>query len=64
MTKEQGMEKRKSFRLLSILSGIICLAAVAIGVIALDKKEYVIAIGMMFVSVWQVYNLITWKRYR
>lgn len=58
------MEKRKSFRLLSILSGIICLAAVAIGVIALDKKEYVIAIGMMFVSVWQVYNLITWKRYR
>lgn len=64
MTKEQGMDKRKSFRLLSILSGIICLAAVAIGVIALDKKEYVIAIGMMFVSVWQVYNLITWKRYR
>ncbi|MCI5581590.1 MAG: hypothetical protein MR387_09945 [Phocaeicola plebeius] len=58
------MDKRKALRLLSILSGLIGLSAVAIGVIALDKKEYVIAIGMMFVAVWQVYNLITWKRYR
>lgn len=58
------MDKRKALRLLSILSGLIGLSAVVIGVIALDKKEYVIAIGMMFVAVWQVYNLITWKRYR
>lgn len=55
---------RKTMRVLSVVSGLIGLAAVVVGVIALDKKEYIIATAMLLVAVWQLINLISWKKLR
>lgn len=51
-------------RVLSVVSGLIGLAAVVVGVIALDKKEYIIATAMLLVAVWQLINLLSWKKLR
>ena len=55
---------RKTIRVLSVVSGLIGLAAVVVGVIALDKKEYIIATAMLLVAVWQLINLLSWKKLR
>lgn len=55
---------RKAMRVLSVISGLIGLAAVVVGVIALDKKEYIIATAMLLVAVWQLINLLSWKKLR
>lgn len=55
---------RKTMRVLSVVSGLIWLAAVVVGVIALDKKEYIIATAMLLVAVWQLINLLSWKKLR
>lgn len=55
---------RKAMRVLSVVSGLIGLAAVVVGVIALDKKEYIIATAMLLVAVWQLINLLSWKKLR
>lgn len=55
---------RKTMRVLSVVSGLIGLAAVVVGVIALDKKEYIIATAMLLVAVWQLINLLSWKKFR
>lgn len=55
---------RKTMRVLSVFSGLIGLAAVVVGVIALDKKEYIIATAMLLVAVWQLINLLSWKKLR
>ncbi len=55
---------RKTMRVLSVVSGLIGLAAVVVGVIALDKKEYIIATAMLLVAVWQLINLLSWKKLR
>lgn len=54
----------KTMRVLSVVSGLIGLAAVVVGVIALDKKEYIIATAMLLVAVWQLINLLSWKKLR
>ena len=55
---------RKTMRVLSVVSGLIGLAAVVVGVIALDKKEDIIATAMLLVAVWQLINLLSWKKLR
>lgn len=55
---------RKTMRVLSVVSGLIGLAAVVVGVIALDKKECIIATAMLLVAVWQLINLLSWKKLR
>ena len=52
----------KVLRILRILSLVIALAAIAVGMVAVLKKEYVIAAAMLVVLVWQVINFFAWKQ--
>lgn len=53
---------KKVIRILLILCIIIGLTAVAVGVVAVYKKEYIIAAGMLFVAIWQIINFYKWKK--
>lgn len=53
---------KKIIRTLLILCVVIGLAAVAVGVVAVYKEEYIIAAGMLFVAIWQVINFYKWKK--
>lgn len=53
---------KKIIRTLLILCVVIGLAAAAVGVVAVYKEEYIIAAGMLFVSIWQVINFYKWKK--
>lgn len=48
--------------MLLVLCIVIGLAAVAVGVVAVYKEEYIIAAGMLFVAIWQVINFYKWKK--
>lgn len=52
----------KVLRLLRVLCIVIGLAAIAVGLVATLKQEYVIALAMLVVLVWQVINFIAWGR--
>lgn len=53
---------KKVIRILLILCIVIGLTAVAVGVVAVYKKEYIIAAGMLLVAVWQIINFYKWKK--
>lgn len=53
---------KKVIRMLLVLCIVIGLAAVAVGVVAVYKEEYIIAAGMLFVAIWQVINFYKWKK--
>ncbi len=53
---------RKIMRLLLVLCILIGLVAVAVGVVAAYKEEYVIAVAMLLVAVWQIFNFRQWRR--
>ena len=55
-------DPKKVLRMLRILCVVIGLAAIAVGVVAVYKEEYIIAAGMLFVAVWQVINFYKWKK--
>ena len=55
-------DPKKVIRMLLVLCIVIGLAAVAVGVVAVYKEEYIIAAGMLFVAILQVINLYKWKK--
>ena len=55
-------DPKKVIRMLLVLCIVIGLAAVAVGVVAVYKEEYIIAAGMLFVAIWQGINFYKWKK--
>lgn len=53
---------KKTLQILILLSILIGLVAIAVGIIALAKQEYVIAVAMILVAAWQVVNYKKWKK--
>ena len=53
---------QKVMRMLTALCIVIGLAAVAVGVVAVYKEEYIIAVAMLLVAVWQIFNFRQWKK--
>ena len=55
-------DPKKIMFMMTILCIVIGLAAIAVGVVAVAKEEYIIAAGMLFVAIWQVINFYKWKK--
>ena len=53
---------KKTLQILILLSNLIGLVAIAVGIIALAKQEYIIAVAMILVAAWQVVNYKKWKK--
>lgn len=53
---------KKTLQILILLSILIGLVAIAVGIIALAKQEYIIAVAMILVAAWQVVNYKKWKK--
>lgn len=53
---------KKVLRWMTLLCIVIGLAAIAVGVVAVAKEEYIIAVAMLLVAVWQILNYIQWKK--
>lgn len=49
-------------KLMAILTIVIGFAALAVGIVAVAKEEYIIATAMILVAAWQVVNYKLWKR--
>lgn len=48
--------------MMTILCIVIGLAAIAVGVVAVAKEEYIIAVAMLLVAAWQIFNYRQWKK--
>lgn len=53
---------QKTMFMLTILCIVIGLAAIAVGIVAIYKKEYIIAAAMLLVAVWQIFNFRQWRK--
>lgn len=53
---------KKTLQILILLIIFIGLVAIAVGIIALAKQEYIIAVAMILVAAWQVVNYKKWKK--
>ena len=53
---------KKVLRCMTLLCIVIGLAAIAVGVVAVAKEEYIIAVAMLMVAIWQILNCIRWKK--
>ena len=55
-------DPKKLLRSMMIVSIIIGLVALAVAVVAVAMKEYIIAAAMLIVAGWQVVNYLKWKK--
>lgn len=55
-------DPKKTIHLMMILCVFIGLAAVAVGIVAIAKQQYIIATAMILVAAWQIVNYRRWKR--
>ena len=55
-------DPKKIMQLMAILTIVIGFAALAVGIVAISKEEYIIATAMILVAAWQVVNYKKWKR--
>lgn len=55
-------DPKKLLTILMIVAIVIALAALAVGIVALAKQQYIIAAAMLLVAVWQVVNFFKWKK--
>lgn len=55
-------DPKKIMFMMSILCIVIGLAAIAVGVVAVAKEEYIIAVAMLLVAAWQIINYRQWKK--
>ena len=55
-------DPKKIMFMMTILCIVIGLAAIAVGVVAVAKEEYIIAVAMLLVAAWQILNYRQWKR--
>lgn len=54
-------DPKKLLRSMMIVSIVIGLVALAVAVVAVAMKEYIIAAAMLIVAGWQVVNYLKWK---
>ena len=55
-------DPKKTIHLMMILCVFIGLAAVAVGIVAIAKQQYISATAMILVAAWQIVNYRRWKR--
>ena len=55
-------DPKKLLSILMIVAIVIALAALAVGIVALAKQQYIIAAAMLLVAVWQVVHFFKWKK--
>jgi len=55
-------DPKKIMFMMTILCIVIGLAAIAVGVVAVAKEEYIIAAAMLLVAAWQIPNYKQWKK--
>lgn len=55
-------DPKKVLRMLTLLCILIGLTALSVGIVALAKQEYIIAVAMILVAAWQIVNYKKWKR--
>lgn len=55
-------DPKKIMFMMTILCIVIGLAAIAVGVVAVAKEEYIIAVAMLLVASWQIINYRQWKK--
>ena len=55
-------DPKKIMFMMTILCIVIRLAAIAVGVVAVAKEEYIIAVAMLLVAAWQILNYRQWKK--
>ncbi|WP_302259734.1 hypothetical protein [uncultured Bacteroides sp.] len=55
-------DPQKLLRTMMIVSIVIGLVALAVAVVAVAMKEYIIAAAMLIVAGWQVVNFLKWKK--
>lgn len=55
-------DPKKIMFMMTILCIVIELAAIAVGVVAVAKEEYIIAVAMLLVAAWQIPNYRQWKK--
>lgn len=55
-------DPKKIMFMMTILCILIGLAAIAVGVVAVAKEEYIIAVAMLLVAAWQILNYRQWKK--
>lgn len=52
---------KKIMQLMAILTIVIGFAALAVGIVAVLKEQYIIAVAMILVAAWQIINYKKWK---
>ena len=55
-------DPKKIMFMMTILCIVVGLAAIAVGVVAVAKEEYIIAVAMLLVAAWQIFNYRQWKK--
>lgn len=55
-------DPKKIMFMMTILCIVIGLAAIAVGVVAVAKEEYIIAVAMLLIAAWQILNYRQWKK--
>jgi len=55
-------DPKKIMFMMTIICIVIGLAAIAVGVVAVAKEEYIIAVAMLLVAAWQILNYRQWKK--
>lgn len=55
-------DPKKIMFMMTILCIVIGLVAIAVGVVAVAKEEYIIAVAMLLVAAWQIFNYRQWKK--
>ena len=55
-------DPKKIMFMMTILCIVIGLAAIAVGVVAVAKEEYITAVAMLLVAAWQILNYRQWKK--
>lgn len=55
-------DPKKIMFMMTIFCIVIGLAAIAVGVVAVAKEEYIIAVAMLLVAAWQIFNYRQWKK--
>lgn len=62
LKNNMARNSKKIMQLMAILTIVIGFAAIAVGIVAIAKEEYIIATAMILVAAWQVVNYRLWKR--
>ena len=47
---------------MKVISVFTSIAALAVGIVAVAKEEYIIAAAMLLVAVWQIFIVRTWNQ--